>query len=119
MEVTTDPDHKFELSLQLDDLNSALEIVRTLNAVEAETKWKLDDDRALAVWRFDLARECFERASHLNSLMLLLTNGDCIGLSKLAGDAEAKGQNNVAFACRLQLEEARKCMIRALEELHL
>ena len=61
--MTTDPDHKFDLSLQLDDLDSALEIVRTLPSAEAETKWKSVDDRALAVWRLDLARECFEHAS--------------------------------------------------------
>ena len=34
-----------------------------------------------------------------------------IGLSKLAGQAEVKGQkNNVAFACRLQLGETEKCV---------
>ena len=43
-------------------------------------------------------------------MLLLLATGDRIGLSKLAGDAEAKGQNNVAFACRLQLGETEKCV---------
>ena len=67
--MTTDPNRKFDLTLQLDDLDSALEIVRNLPATEAETKWKSVGDCALAVWRFDLARESFEHASDLNSLM--------------------------------------------------
>ena len=71
---------------------------------------KLDDDRALAVWRFDLARECFEHASDLNSLMLLLlTTGDCIGLSKLARQAEAKGQNDVTGCSSEKLRKAWSC----------
>ena len=43
-------------------------------------------------------------------MLLLLATGDRLGLSKLAGQAEAKGQNNVAFACRLQLGETEKCV---------
>jgi coatomer subunit beta' len=86
--VTTDPDHKFDLALQLDDLDSALEIVRAVPDTEAETKWKAVGDRALAVWRFDLARECFEKAGDLNALMLLLlSTGDKAGLRQLATKA--------------------------------
>jgi coatomer subunit beta' len=73
------------LALQLDDLDSALEIVRAVPDTEAETKWKAVGDRALAVWRFDLARECFEKAGDLNALMLLLLSiGDEAGLRQLA-----------------------------------
>ena len=86
--MSTDPDHKFDLSLQLDDLDAALEIVRALPDTEAETKWKAVGDRSLAVWRFDLARECFEKANDLGSLMLLLLAiGDSEGLTKLASQA--------------------------------
>ena len=91
LQVTTDPDHKFDLALQLDDLDSALEIARITPENEAETKWKAVGDRALAVWRFDLARECFERAGDLSALMLLLLAvGDRNGLTKLA---EKAGEN--------------------------
>ena len=71
--------------------DSAREIVRTLPAAEAETKW----NRALAVWHFDLARDCFEHGNDLNALMLLLlATGNRIRLSKLAGEAEAKGRSD-------------------------
>jgi len=55
--VISDPDHKFNLSLQLDDLDTALEIARSIPDLEAETKWKALGSRALAVWGFGLARE--------------------------------------------------------------
>ncbi|KAH8101653.1 coatomer WD associated region-domain-containing protein [Phellopilus nigrolimitatus] len=111
LHMTTDPDHKFDLSLQLDDLDAALEITRTILDAEVETKWKAVGDRALAVWRFDLARECFERAGDLSALMLLLLAiGDRAGLAKLAGQAEEKRQNNLAFASRLQLGDTEACV---------
>lgn len=85
MEVTNDLDQKFDLSLQLDDLDAAVEIARQVPELEAETKWKAIGDRALATWRFDLARESFERAGDLSALMLLLLAiGDKDGLEKLA-----------------------------------
>ena len=88
LEITTDPDHKFDLSLQLDDLDAALEIVSSVPELEAETKWKALGDRALTVWRFDLARTSFEKAGDLNSLMLLLLAiGDREGLGQLARKA--------------------------------
>ena len=62
-------------------------------------------------WRFDPARECFEHANDLNALMpLLLMTGDRIRLSRPANQAKTKGQNNVAFACRVQLGETEKCV---------
>lgn len=88
MQITTDPEHKFDLSLQLDDLDTAVEIVRSIPEIEAEMKWKSLGDRALAVWRFDLARESFEKANDLSALMLLLlSTGDRAGLQKLAASA--------------------------------
>ena len=86
--MTTDPDHKFDLALSLDDLDTALEIARTVPDNEADVKWKALGDRALAVWRFDLARECFEKANDLSALMLLLLSvGDKEGLNDLAEKA--------------------------------
>ncbi len=88
LKVAVDPDHRFDLALQLDDLDIALEILHSIPEEEAETKWKSVGDRALAVWRFDLARQCFDKAGDLSSLMLLLLSiGDRDGLKKLASQA--------------------------------
>ncbi|KAJ7229929.1 coatomer WD associated region-domain-containing protein [Mycena pura] len=60
-----DHDHKFDSALQTADLDAALDIARAVPEVEAELKWKSLGDRALAVWRFELARECFTKSNDL------------------------------------------------------
>lgn len=93
LEITTDSDHKFDLALQLDDLDTAVAIARSVPELEAEQKWKALGDRALAVWRFDLARECFEKADDIGALFLLLgAIGDEAGLRNVA---EKAGENLV------------------------
>lgn len=106
MQVTSDPDHKFDLSLQLDDLDAAVDIVRAIPENEAETKWKALGDRALSVWRFDLAREAFERANDLSaSMLLLLSTGDREGLQQLAATAGASFRvYSIGF-----VDDARRC----------
>jgi hypothetical protein len=70
------------------DLETAQDIVRAAPENEAPVKWKSLGDRALAVWRFELAREAFEKAGDLSALMLLLLAiGDKDGLNKLAVQA--------------------------------
>jgi len=55
--------------------------MQSVPETEAESKWKALGDRALAVWRFDLAKEVYEKAGDLGSLMLLVVSmGDRIGL---------------------------------------
>ena len=90
LELTTDSDHKFELSISLNDVESALSIARTTPAPENEAKWKVVGDRALSSWRFDLAKECFQNAGDVSSLFLLhLATGDRAALSELAKSAGA------------------------------
>lgn len=111
LSITTDPDHKFELALSLDDLDTAVSITRTLPSTESPVKWKSIGDRALSVWRFDLAREAFDAAGDLNSLLLLLlAQGDKAGLEKLSETAEEKGLNNLAFVTRLQTGDVKGCV---------
>ncbi|KAG8783052.1 hypothetical protein FRC12_020155 [Ceratobasidium sp. 428] len=110
LSVSTDPDHKFDLAIQLDDLPTALAIATDTPAPENEVKWKAVGDRALAAWRFALAKECFEKANDISSLMLLLlAMGDREGLQQLATTAAEKGHNNIAFATLLQLGDTRGC----------
>ncbi|KIK12636.1 hypothetical protein PISMIDRAFT_18602 [Pisolithus microcarpus 441] len=75
---------RFDLALQLDDLDVTTEITRCMPEAEAETKWKALGDHALAVWRFDLAKEAFDKVGDLSSLMLLsLAVGNRDGLRKV------------------------------------
>ncbi|KAG8688968.1 hypothetical protein FRC11_004414, partial [Ceratobasidium sp. 423] len=88
LQVSTDPDHKFDLAIQLDDLTTALTIAQQTPSPENETKWKAVGDRALAAWKFSLAKECFEKAGDTSSLLLLLLAcADREGLKALSGVA--------------------------------
>ncbi|EJU06310.1 coatomer beta' subunit [Dacryopinax primogenitus] len=111
LEVSTDPDHRFDLAVQLDDLETALSIAQSSPKAEASSKWRTIGDRALAAWKFGLAKECFQKADDFSALLLLYTSiGDRTGLQALSKSAEEKGMNNIAFACYMQLGDAHACV---------
>lgn len=96
LDVATDPEHRFELALGLNNLAVALEIARES---DIQAKWSAVADKALEAWDLKLAEECFLNAKDLGSLLLLYTSsGNSEGLLQLAKQAEESGSNNVAFA---------------------
>lgn len=106
--MTTDPDHKFDLALGLDDLDSALSITRE---TPSDSKWRTIGDRALQAWKVTLAEECFKEAGDLSALLLIYTSsGSAEGMQWLAEQATAKGSNNIAFASRLLLQQKSECI---------
>lgn len=116
LEVSTDPDHKFDLAVSLDDFDTALSIAQTGPEAGSEPRWRTIGDKALGQWNLTLARECFEKANDLSALLLLATStGNRDVLEHVATQAAAKGQTNVAFAARLQLGDAKGC-VKLLEE---
>ena len=107
LEVATDPEHKFDLALGLNQLDIALELARS---ADAEHKWKTVGDAALSAWDVPLAAECFTHAKDLGSLLLLHSStGDRDGLTKLAEQAEEANSNNIAFSCRWMLGDIEGC----------
>ncbi|KAF6028093.1 COPB2 [Bugula neritina] len=106
--VTCDPEHKFDLALQLADLKTAYAI-----ALEQDTegKWKQLADLALSESEFGLAQDALQRAKDFGGLLLLSTsagNADMVG--KLAGMAQESGHNNVSFLSYFMLGETEKCL---------
>ncbi|XP_007113431.1 coatomer subunit beta' isoform X2 [Physeter macrocephalus] len=93
--VSTDPEHRFELALQLGELKIAYQL-----AVEAESeqKWKQLAELAISKCQFGLAQECLHHAQDYGGLLLLATaSGNATMVNKLAEGAERDGKNNVAF----------------------
>lgn len=107
LEVATDPEHKFELALALNELAIALDLARE---ADADHKWKTVGDAALSAWDVALAAECFTHAKDLGSLLLLHSStGDRDGLSALAAQAQEAGAHNVAFSCQWLLGNIEEC----------
>lgn len=89
LEVSTDIDQKFDLALSLDDLDKALSITQESAASKkgsgVELKWRTLGDRALALWKVELAARCFKNAGDLPALLLVYTSiGDKDGMAELA-----------------------------------
>lgn len=108
LEVATDPEHKFDLSLALNQLDIALELARK---ADNDHKWKTVGDAALSGWDVPLATECFTHARDLGSLLLIYSStSDQAGLEALATQAEQSGAHNVAFTCRWLLGDTAGCV---------
>lgn len=107
LEVATDPEHKFDLALALNQLDIALELAKQ---ADVDHKWKTVGDAALSAWEVSLAAECFTHAKDLGSLLLLHSStGDRDGLNALAIQAQEAGAHNVAFSSYWLLGDVEKC----------
>ncbi|RFU78382.1 coatomer subunit beta [Trichoderma arundinaceum] len=108
LEVATDPEHKFELALALNQLAIALDLARQ---ADVEHKWKTVGDAALTAWDVGLAAECFTHAKDLGSLLLVYSStGDQEGLAKLAAQAEEANAHNVAFSSSWLIGDIDRCV---------
>jgi len=108
LEVSIDPDHKFELAIQLGKLQIAHDIAKES---ATEQKWKQLSDLALSSSKFDLVDQCLWSAEDIGGLLLLYTStGNAEGIEKLAKLALEKGKNNVAFICYFLLRKLEDCL---------
>lgn len=108
LEVATDPEHRFDLALGLNQLDIALDLARQ---ADVEHKWKTVGDAALTAWNIKLAEECFSHANDMGSLLLLYTSScNTDGLRKLAAQADDAGARNVAFSCLWQAGDVSACI---------
>ncbi|XP_067102070.1 coatomer subunit beta'-like isoform X1 [Osmerus mordax] len=106
--VSTDPEHRFELALQLGELKIAYQL-----AVEAESeqKWKQLAELATTKCQFGLAQECLHHAQDYGGLLLLATaSGNASMVGKLAEGAERDGKTNVAFLTYFLQGKLEKCL---------
>lgn len=108
LQVSKDPDHRFELAIQLGKLDTAYEIACSF---ESSLRWKQLADLALSLARMDLAMECMVKADDLGGLLLLLTAmADRDSLEKLGARAKQMGKNNIAFVCLFLLGSLSECV---------
>ncbi|XP_071840387.1 coatomer subunit beta'-like [Apostichopus japonicus] len=93
--VSCDPEHKFELAIQLGELKSAYQLAQEN---ESEAKWKQLADMATNKCEFRMAQECLHKAHDFGGLLLLAScSGDMDMVSKLADNAATSEKNNIAF----------------------
>ena len=118
--LSTDPDQRFDLAVQLAKLDVAKEImvneIKEVETIEAQHKWKQLGDLALNDSNMDLFEDCALRSDDLSGLLLLYTStGDAKGMEKLTSLAKEKGRNNVAFMALFYQNRLKECVELLLE----
>jgi len=111
LQVAVDPEHKFELALQLEKFALALQLMReeivpstttsaSSDLVDIAGKWKQLGDLALSRGNVGLAEECCSKAQDLPSLLLIYSStGNLAGLRALQELSAKQGMTNVSFLC--------------------
>lgn len=128
--VSADPEHRFELSLQLGQLQLAYQLACE---AQSEHKWKQLADLATTKCQFELAQECLHKAQDFGGLLLLATasgrlykhvgknwinlivyvlciTGNAEMVQRLGDDAIGAGMNNVAFLTRFLSGDLNACL---------
>jgi coatomer subunit beta' len=109
MAITTDKEHKFELALQLSNLQEAFEIAQM--DASSDVKWKMVGDLALLAGDFELAESCMRKAKDWNGLLLMFTStAQGAKVRELAEATTNEGKMNVAFVCYFLLKDTDKCI---------
>lgn len=115
LQVSRDPDHKFDLALDLGKLDEATKLLDAAfdpggDTTESIIKWKRLGDLALANCDLHLAERCAGNAKDLAGLLMIYTaSGNRSGVSGLASAAVTQGKFNIAFLSFFILGEIEKC----------
>lgn len=108
LQVSTDPEHCFDLALKIGDLNKALQLAREADSPQ---KWSQLAEIATTQNKMELVKECLLRANDLGGLLLLATSaGDESMLISLKDSAMTQGKYNVAFMSMMLLNKLDECL---------
>ncbi|XP_043288890.1 coatomer subunit beta' isoform X2 [Venturia canescens] len=108
LEVSTDPEHRFELALALGDLTTAHTLA---NEANSQQKWRQLATLATQQGKLRLAQECLHHAQDFGGLLLLATStGNSSMMEKLGQTADEAGKNNISFLSHFLLSDVDKCL---------
>ncbi|GBG64185.1 hypothetical protein CBR_g40885 [Chara braunii] len=108
LQIATDPDYKFDLAMQLGNLDCAREIAEEL---KSEAKWRQLGELAMAAGKFEVAQKCLRHAVDLSGLLLLATAiGNAKDMEELARTAKEQGKSNIAFMSLFLLGRVEDCV---------
>ena len=111
LKIATDPDYKFDLAVQLGELNIARQIVEHEDMAAGDEKWKQLGELAMSGGDIDLASACLAKSGDLSGQLLLCSAvSSPAALAALASSATEKGKNNVAFAALFLLGDVDACI---------
>eukprot|EP01083_Nonionella_stella_P216486 778085_1 len=113
--VTTDPDHKFDLALELSHVDIAHSLMDEIPEEDKETtdtmaKWKRLSDAALQESNFELCEAASIASNDYAGLLLMYSAiGNFAGMESLAKSAQVDGKANIAFSAYLITGNVEAC----------
>lgn len=113
--VTRDPDHKFDLSLELKKVDMAHQILletpdEDKDSTDTQTKWKRLSDAALKDTNLELCEAASISSNDFSGLLLLYSaTGNFAGMERLAKLATTGGKTNVAFLAHMLTGNVEAC----------
>lgn len=108
LQVSTDPDHKFDLALQIGELDIAVKLARE---AENPQKWSQLADVASRKNNMALVKECMQKANDFSGLLLLATaSGDAEMLEELGDNGSAQGRHNISFLSAFLRSDVERCL---------
>ena len=113
--VTQDPDHKFDLSLELGHVDTAHQILletpeEDKESTDTHAKWKRLSDAALKDTNLELCESASISSHDFSGLLLLYSaTGNLAGMERLAGLASESGKTNVAFVAHFLTGNVEAC----------
>lgn len=106
--VSTDPEHRFELAVALEDLNTARLLAQEANNPQ---KWSQLGELAASTNNLQLAKECMQKAQDYGGLLLLATSsGDEQLVRQLGVNTELEGKHNLSFLSYFLVGNLDKCL---------
>jgi len=101
LQVTTDPDHKFDLAIQLEKMDVAVKVAEENDKTNQNVgKWNQLSDLALKIHNYELLETCLIKAKDYSGLYLHYTSmNNMEKIISLGNITEAAGQHNIAFLC--------------------
>jgi coatomer subunit beta' len=113
--VTQDPDHKFDLSLELGQVDLAHQILletpeEDKESTDTQAKWKRLSDAALKDTNLELCESASISSNDYSGLLLLYSaTGNLSAMEKLAKLASDGGKTNVAFVAYMLTGNVEAC----------
>lgn len=108
LQVSTDPDHKFDLALQIGELDVAVKLARE---AENPQKWSQLADVASRKNNMTLVKECMQKANDFSGLLLLATASSDEQMLKDVGEAGSQqGRHNIAFLSSFLRSDVERCL---------
>lgn len=108
LQVSNDPEHRFDLALQTGKLDIALELARESDNPQ---KWSQLADAASRKNDMKLVKECLQKANDLSGLLLLATaSGDEQLLKEMGESGSNIGRHNIAFLAAFLRSDVRRCL---------